>query len=300
MALLCAMVIGGCKSNTDEKKESKEPEITETVATPIVTNQAEQQTEETETPKGNEEEEQPDPQDTTELKNKDENEQKQTTEPKNEDENEQKQTKEPDSNKETYKVVLKKGEVTSDSTFQVTYPQIKGWSNKKAMKYWNQVFAAANYGSKDDGVDAYTLKTTVMTQNNQLLSILMEGNIRYEGINETTKFAYTYNINMKTGESYRLKNSKANLSKIEDSLMNENYKIATKNQNVSIVAVLDTLYLNSEKDDDVARVKEALRECDYDEKNTNPACYSYWKNGKVSLVFGVDEGIGGYTIFELK
>lgn len=286
MALLCAMAIGGCKGNTVEKKESKEPEITEAAATPIATNQAEQQTEETETPKENEEKGQPDPQD--------------TKEPKKEDENEQKQTKEPDSNKETYKVVLKKGEVTSNSTFQVTYPQIKGWSNKKSMKYWNQVFASANYGSKDDGVDAYTLKTTVMTQNNELLSVLMEGSIRYEGINETTSFAYTYNINMKTGESYRLKNSKADLSKIEDKLMNENYKIATKNQNVSMVAVLDTLYLNNEKDDDVARVKEALRECDYDENNTNPACYSYWKNGKVSLVFGVDEEIGGYTIFELK
>ena len=300
MALLCAMAIGGCKSNTDEKKEPKEPEITEAAATPIATNQVVQQTEETETPNENEEEGQPDPQDTKEPKNQDENEQKQTKEPKNQDENEEKKTKEPDSNKESYKVVLKKGEVTSNGTFQVTYPQIKGWSNKKSMKYWNQVFAAANYGSKDDGVDAYTLKTTVMTQNNELLSVLMEGSIRYEGINETTSFAYTYNINMKTGESYRLKNSKANLSKIEDKLMNENYKIATKNQNVSMVAILDTLYLNNEKDDDVTRVKEALRECDYDENNKNPACYSYWKNGKVSLVFGVNKEIGGYTIFELN
>lgn len=283
MALLCAMAIGGCKSNTNEKKE---PGTTEAVATPIATNQAVQQTEETETPKENEKEEQSDPQS--------------TKDPETKEQDQEKQPSKKDSNKEGYKVVLKKGEVSSSGTFQVTYPQIKGWANKKSMEYWNQVFASANYGSKEDGVEAYTLKTKVMTQNSELLSVLMEGSIRYEGIDETTKFAYTYNINMKTGDSYRLKNSKANLSKIEDKLMNENYKIVTKNQNVSMVAVLDTLYLNHEKDDDVARVKEALSECDYDEDNANPACYSYWKNGKVSLVFDVDEEIGGYTIFELK
>ena len=285
MMLFCVMVIGGCKSNTNERKDV---ESTEVVATPSTTNQEGQQAEETETP--NEKED-----------SKTENPNAQTTEePKETEKTKEEQTQENTSKKKDYEVVLKKGEVSSKGTFHVTYPQIKGWSNKESMKYWNGLFAAANYGSKDDGVDAYTLKTTIMTQSDELLSILMEGSVQYEGIDETTNFAYTYNINMKTGKSYPLKDSKANLSKIEDKLMNESYKIATKNQEVSMVAVLDTLYLTNEKDDDMARVKEALKECDYAENNTNPACYSYWKNGKVSLVFEVDEEIGGYTIFELK
>lgn len=277
--LFCVIMVGGCKSNTNQKTA---PETTEAVSTPIVTNLEKEPTEETKAPK----EEEKDKNGQTDAKV--------TEEPKKNE-----QTKESLSNKKDYKVVLKKGEISSNGTFQVTYPQIEGWSDQKSMKYWNKLFAAANYG-RDDGVNAYTLKTKVMTQSEELLSILMEGSVQYEGINEVSKFAYTYNINMKTGKSYRLGDSKANLSEIEDKLMNESYKIVTKNQNVSMVAVLDTLYLQNEKDDDMARVKEALKECDYSEDNTNPACYSYWRKGKVSLVFDVDEEIGGYSIFELK
>ncbi len=279
MLLLCVMTVGGCKSSTNEKTA---PEATEVVSTPIATKLEKEQTEETKEPK----EEEKDKNGQTDAQV--------TKEPKNNE-----QTKENLSDKKDYKVVLKKEKGSSKGTFQVTYPQIEGWSDQKSMKYWNELFAAANYG-QDDGVDAYTLKTKVMTQSEELLSILMEGSIQYEGISETSKFAYTYNINMKTGKSYRLGDSKANLSEIEDKLMNEDYNIVTKNQNVSMVAVLDTLYLKNEKDDDVARVKEALKECDFSEDNTNAACYSYWKNGKVGLVFNVDEEIGGYSIFELK
>lgn len=279
MLLLCVMTVGGCKSNTNQEKV---PGTTEAVSTPIATKLEKEQTEETKAPKEDE-------------KGKNgQTDAKATEEPKKNE-----QTKENLSNKKDYKVVLKKGEVSSNGTFKVTYPQIEGWSDQKSMEYWNKLFAAANYG-RDDGVDAYTLKTKVMTKSEELLSILMEGSIQYEGINESSKFAYTYNINMKTGKSYRLGDSKANLSEIEDKLMNENYKIVTKNQDVSMVAVLDTLYLQNEKDDDMARVKEALKECDFSEDNTNAACYSYWKNGKVGLVFNVDEEIGGYSIFELK
>lgn len=277
MFLFCVITVGGCKSNTNDKST---PEVTEVVSTPETTKLENEQIEETKEPEEKDKSGQVDV--------------KVTEEPKKNE-----QTKENLSNKKDYKVVLKKGEVSSNGNFQVTYPQIEEWSDQKSMKYWNKLFAAANYG-RNDGVDAYTLKTKVMTQNEELLSILMEGSVQYEGINEISKFAYTYNINMKTGKSYQLKDSKENLSEIEDKLMNENYKIVTKNQNVSMVAVLDILYLQNEKDDDMARVKEALKECDYSEDNTNPACYSYWKKGKVSLVFDVDEEIGGYSIFELK
>lgn len=279
IVLLCAMVLGGCKGGTSENKdvESVQPAVT-----PAITEQTgEQQAVETATPDDKQPTQTPE---VIETKAPDQKEESETTKTRN----------------SKYKVVLKKGEVSSDGRFQVTYPQIKNWSNKEAMESWNQLFAAANYGSKDDGVDAYVLKTTVMTKNSELLSLLMEGSIKYEGIDETTQFAYTYNIDMKTGKSYRLKDSKADLSKIEDKLMNDNYEIVTENPQVSMVAVLDTLYLKNEKDDDVARVKEALKECDYDEDNSSPACYSYWKNGKVSLVFDVDEEIGGYAIFRLK
>lgn len=295
LLLLCAMVMGGCKSKTSENIK---PDTTETVITSTEAKQEdEQQNKETESPEETEKD-QGDNQDTKTTKAP-ENKEQTEEEQENKTSSKEEENKEP-SKEKGYKVVLKKGEVSSNGNFKVTYPQIEGWTNQKSMEYWNGIFAAANYGSEDDGVDAYTLNTTVMTENSQLLSILMEGSIRYEGVNETTNFAYTYNINMKTGKSYRLEDSKANLSKIEDKLMNENYEIVTKNKDVSMVAVLDTLYLKNEKDDDVARVKEALKECDYDENNSNPSCYSYWKNGKLSLVFDVDEEIGGYTIFELK
>lgn len=275
--LLCVITVGGCKSNTNKKTTPEPTGVVSVSETPQMENE---QIEETKEPEEKDKSGQADAQVTEEPK-------------KNE------QTKENLSNKKDYKVVLKKGEVSANGSFQVTYPQIEGWSDQESMEYWNKLFAAANYG-RDDGVDAYTLKTKIMTQNQELLSILMEGSVQYEGINEVSKFAYTYNINMKTGKSYRLGDSKANLSEIEDKLMNENYKIVTKNQNVSMVAVLDTLYLQNEKDDDMARVKEALKECDYTEDNANPACYSYWKKGKIGLVFDVDEEIGGYSIFELK
>lgn len=286
MMMLCVMAVGGCKGNSS----SSSPENTET-ATPVATSQVnEQQEKETQEPTEQELSE-------SEESQSKEQENQEDKDAKEKDKNQEKDNVSKDSK---YKVLLKKGEVSSDGSFNVTYPQIEGWSDKESMEKWNQLFESANYNSEDDGVSTYILKTTVMTESKDLLSILMEGSVQYEGIEETTSFAYTYNINMKTGKSYRLKDSKVKLSSIEDKLMNENYKIVTKNQDVSMVAVLDTLYLKNEKDDDVARVKEALKECDYDENSENPACYSYWKNGKVSLVFDVDEAIGGYSIFELK
>ena len=286
MMMLCVMAVGGCKGNSS----SSSPEKTET-ATPVATSQVnEQQEKETQEPPEQELSE-------SEESQSKEQENQEDKDAKEKDKNQEKDNVSKDSK---YKVLLKKGEVSSDGSFNVTYPQIEGWSDQESMEKWNQLFESANYNSEDDGVSTYILKTTVMTESKDLLSILMEGSVQYEGIEETTSFAYTYNINMKTGKSYRLKDSKVKLSSIEDKLMNENYKIVTKNQDVSMVAVLDTLYLKNEKDDDVARVKEALKECDYDENSENPACYSYWKNGKVSLVFDVDEAIGGYSIFELK
>lgn len=286
MMMLCVMAVGGCKGNSS----SSSPENTET-ATPVATSQVnEQQEKETQEPTEQELSE-------SEESQSKEQENQEDKDAKEKDKNQEKDNVSKDSK---YKVLLKKGEVSSDGSFNVTYPQIEGWSDKESMEKWNQLFESANYNSEDDGVSTYILKTTVMTESKDLLSILMEGSVQYEEIEETTSFAYTYNINMKTGKSYRLKDSKVKLSSIEDKLMNENYKIVTKNQDVSMVAVLDTLYLKNEKDDDVARVKEALKECDYDENSENPACYSYWKNGKVSLVFDVDEAIGGYSIFELK
>lgn len=286
MLMLCVMAVGGCKENSS----SSSPENMETAA-PDVTGQVNEQQEK--------ETGEPAEQATAEPEDSQGKEQENQAE-KDTDDKDKSQKKENVSKDLKYKVLLKKGEVSSDGSFNVTYPQIEGWSDTESMKKWNQLFESANYNSEDDGVSAYILKTTVMTDSKDLLSILMEGSVQYEGIEETTSFAYTYNINMKTGKSYRLKDSKVKLSTIEDKLMNENYKIVTKNQDVSMVAVLDTLYLKNEKDDDVARVKEALKECDYDENSENPACYSYWKNGKVSLVFDVDEAIGGYSIFELN
>ena len=88
----------------------------------------------------------------------------------------------------------------------VTYPQVEGLANAAAQQAINDTIdktvqqAIADMGKED----TYSLNFEVMTQDEQILSLVMKGGLYYQGSAHPTSFAYTYNFDLATGQSRSL------------------------------------------------------------------------------------------------
>ena len=202
----------------------------------------------------------------------------------------------------SYTVNLVQGTKTEDGNFDVVYPQLEGWENTEAQERWNQEFQTAELqdgveGSQIEDYESYTVKPRIMTQTEDLLSILMEGTYFFKGAAHPYAFAYTYNIDMKTGESYRLpEQSEELVNRISAELLAGNYTIESEFKEISIS---DVFWVDEGDTLDESRIFNELQSCDYDPEFI-PTCYSYWREDKIGIVFSTNHALGDYVIFEVN
>ena len=94
------------------------------------------------------------------------------------------------------------------NNIHVSYPQIIGMENAEIQAKWNTIIKAKveaginNIGNKD----TYVLSYKVKTQNEKMISILIEGETSTAATDYNKYvFKYTFNIDVETGECIRLK-----------------------------------------------------------------------------------------------
>lgn len=200
----------------------------------------------------------------------------------------------------SYTVNLVQGTKTEDGSIDVVYPQLEGWENTEAQERWNQEFLNALELQEDSQTaeyEIYTIKPRIMTQTEELLSILVEGTYFYKGAAHPYGYAYTYNIDMKTGEArYLSQQSEEMVNGIASELLAGNYTVESQFKEI---AISDLFWVDEGDVLDESRIFNELQSCDY-ALEYNPTCYSYWREDKIGIIFSTNHALGDYAILEVN
>ena len=176
------------------------------------------------------------------------------------------------------------------NNININYPQIVGLSNGKIQKTWNKIIKDKieaemnNIGSNDK----YFLTYDVKTQNEDMISILIIGEISCSANgNESRMFKYTFNIDLESGKGIRLKD-KVDTDKIARNLL-EGRKYSLRDVDDSQFREYMNLFYKDKKE-----VVDTLNEFDFGESMAYTCGYSYFENGKIYICLGVNHQLGDY------
>ena len=206
-----------------------------------------------------------------------------------------------------------------EGSFSLEYPQFSESSNTDFTEKWNKFIEETTLShmrvvkkaSEDIIVDegqklpaddsCCDIKYEIKTKNKEIISILCHGQAKVRAAAHPSNILYTYNINLLTGQSIRLKESK-NFSKHSESIFyGKNYSY-----------VKDLLegedYSNDIKEwisgsyNDVSSLTNDLKEYDFDidkkydfENGDMPLGYSYYENNKMVICMPVIHALGDYV-----
>ena len=176
------------------------------------------------------------------------------------------------------------------NNIHVSYPQIIGMDNSDIQNKWNGIIknkieaGINNIGNKD----TYVLSYKVKTQNEKLISILVEGETSSASTNyERYIFKYTFNIDVETGESIRLKDIVDTEKIAKNFISGRNYSV--KDADNSVFREYINLFY---KDKD--GIKEDLNNYDFGEDMQFAIGYSYVESGSTYLCVNVNHSLGDY------
>ena len=101
---------------------------------------------------------------------------------------------------------IREEKLTGDG-LEISCPQIDGFRDERIQEKWNQIMLETEQTVMDqwEGNGTYRVTYTVKTMTPDTLSILMDGTVNTPDTPEEYTFKYTYNIDLNTGESIRLK-----------------------------------------------------------------------------------------------
>ena len=176
------------------------------------------------------------------------------------------------------------------NNINVKYPQIVDFKDHKIQRDWNRVIKDKveaemnNIGSKDK----YFLTYEVKTQNDDMISILVIGEVSCSANeNNARMFKYTFNIDLDSGKSIRLKD------KIDTEIIAQNLLDGRK---YSLCDVEDSqfreyinLFYKNKKE-----IVDALNNFDFGESFSYTSGYSYYENGKIYICMSVNHQLGDY------
>ena len=191
-------------------------------------------------------------------------------------------------NNDTKYTIKTKSIVTNN--IHVSYPQIIGLANTEVQNKWNSIIKTKveaginNIGTKD----TYVLSYKVKTQNEKMISLLMVGETATAATEyERYVFKYTFNIDIETGESIRLKDS-VDTEKIAGYLLKgKNYSV--KDAEDSVFGEYLTLFYKDTKE-----LCEDLNTYDFGESMEYVPGYSYFEAGRIYLCVNVNHSLGDY------
>ncbi len=177
----------------------------------------------------------------------------------------------------------------------ISYPQIQNLGDKHIQDEWNTLIRGNEERAASEWEESgrYEVRYTVKTQSEDTLSILMDGAVYSEGESKPHSFKYTYNIDLNTGESIRLKDAVDVRSVAEQMFEGKGYYIE-KNLAPHFMERLNTIYEDSES------LARALEGYDFDLEGNLPYGYSYLQDGRIWICMEVPHELGDYIEIELE
>lgn len=176
---------------------------------------------------------------------------------------------------------------------QISCPQIEGLGDENIQGKWNRIFLGTEEQVMDawDGTGTFEVTYEVKTMTADVLSILMNGYF-YGEEDHPYNFKYTYNIDLNTGESIRLRDH-VDVEKVAENMFSGTGYYVDETLAPYFAERLDAIY---ESPDALARSLEGY---DYAEDGSTPYGYSYIADGKVWILMEVPHELGDYIEIEL-
>lgn len=189
-------------------------------------------------------------------------------------------------------------------------PVIKEINELSMVDYYNELLGKKleDYKNKTFQVttgDYYHLDYEITTMTNEMLSVVFRGETYNKAKSTTTRFSYTYNIDMKTGNTICL-SDKNDVEKISEQLLS--------GEKLELVKPADADLLNQMQLEDYLQELQEFSKEEWIEKleaadisiqangdgtftkgTENHFIYSYLKDGKTILVIKVDNSLGDYV-----
>lgn len=174
----------------------------------------------------------------------------------------------------------------------ISCPQIEGLGDARIEEEWNRFMLENEEQTLAgwEGQGTYEASYQIKTQTPDALSILMEGSVQGEGGTHT--FKYTYNIDLNTGDSVRLKDH-VDVEKLAENMFAGTGYYVEEALAPYFVERLDSIY---ESPDALARSLEGY---DFEPGGGAPYGYSYLEDGKVWICMEVPHSLGDYIEIEL-
>lgn len=184
--------------------------------------------------------------------------------------------------------------VLGENNIKISCPQIEDLGDEKIQGKWNRIFLGAEERTLDDwdGSGTYEVSYEVKTMTADTLSILMNGSFYNENTAQPYTFKYTYNIDLNTGKSIRLKDH-VNVEKVAENMFAGTGYYVDETLAPLFIERLKAIY---ESPDALARSLEGY---DYAEDGSAPYGYSYLQDGKVWICMEVPHDLGDYIEIEL-
>lgn len=181
-----------------------------------------------------------------------------------------------------------------EGTLKISCPQIEGLEDDRIQGKWNRIFLGTEERVMDDweGRGNYEVSYEVKTMTADMLSILMSGRFYEEEGATPSAFKYTYNIDLNTGESIRLKDL-VDVEKVAENMFSGTGYYVEETLAPYFTERLDAIYESPEA------LARSLEGYDYAEDGTAPYGYSYISDGKVWICMEVPHELGDYIEIEL-
>ena len=183
-----------------------------------------------------------------------------------------------------------------EGTVTFSYPQIRDCADTGLQEKWNNIMEKKAEDLAESLEEGDTLQGSfdVKTMNDELLSILVSGEISAASAAYPTRFQYTYNIDMRTGENIRLATYR-NVDQIAEDMMNGTGYTVSGDLAEEFQKRLTVLYGDTEQ------LAAALRSFDFGKGQVEyPVGYSYQENGKTCLCMEVPHALGDFVTVELE
>lgn len=183
----------------------------------------------------------------------------------------------------------------SDETVFFHYPQLAGLGSTEIQDTWNTRIEERTLAMAAELPEGSSIKGDykIKTMNDELLSILMFGEISEQGGKSSRRFEYTYNIDMATGEYVRLAHYR-NVEQIARDMMEGKGYTADGESEGEFQERLMIMY------GDQQQLAAALRGFDFGDGQENPPGYSYRQDGKTYLCIRVPHALGDFIDIELE
>ncbi len=206
-----------------------------------------------------------------------------------------------------------------EGNFSLEYPQFSNSSNSDFTEKWNKFIEETTLlnmnmvksasedivveeGQEEPIDNSYCdIKYEIKTKNKEIISILCYGKVNVRGAAHPSNILYTYNINLLTGQSVRLKES-TNFSKYSENIFSGKNYSYVKNLQENVDYINDIEEWISSNYNDVLSLTNNLKEYDFDiskkydfENGDIPLGYSYYENNKIVICMEVPHVLGDYV-----